>query len=143
MRTWDQYLESIKEGAEREEEKNGLDTDHDGEDKESPKHQAKVREAKRKSIEFFEKRRKGAVKIAGEAKIKGGPSILTYWHFSAKSAPYNEVLAAIKRDENEKWFKAKCNELIRKLNSNMKQKEFQKLMGQLEVYGEAVAQLWN
>jgi hypothetical protein len=141
MRTWEQYLESAKE--EDQEEKNGLDTDHDHEAGESAKHQAKVKEAKNKMIEFFEKRKKGAAKTAAESKIKGGPAILSYWHFSAKAGPYRDVLAAIKRNENERWFKVKCNELIRKLNSHMKQQEFQKLMGQIEVYGEAMAQLWN
>ena len=115
----------------------------DHEKGESAQHKAKVKEAKKKMIEFFEKRKKGAAKTAEEAKIKGGPSILTYWHFAAKAAPYRDVLAAIKRDENERWFRAKCKELTRKLNSNMKQQDFQKLMGQIEVYGEAVAQLWN
>ena len=79
-----------------------------------------------------------------EAKAKGGPSILTMWHFSAKAQPYREVLEAIREDKDESFFIQKCAALAGKLKfGKMEQKTFQEVMGKLEVFGEAVSQLYN
>jgi hypothetical protein len=140
MKSYQQFLEN----AEQDEEKNGLDFDHDSEKGESSSHKSKVKAAKAKMLEFFEKRKAGAAKIAVEAKAKGGPSMLTYWHFSAKAQPYSEVISAIKSNKEPSFFLQKCQHLAGKLKfKTLKQEEFQKIMGQLEVYGEAYSQLFS
>jgi len=140
MQNYQQYLEN----QEKDEERNGLDLDHDKEKGEPKAHQQAVKKAKADMIEFFETRKKGAAKIATEAKAKGGPSMLTAWHFAAKRQPYTEVIAAIKSDKNEAFYLAKCNELVRKLKfKNLKQESFQETIGKLEVWGEAISQLFN
>ena len=142
MKTWQQYLESKK--AEKAEEKNGLDLDHDLEKHEPKDHQIAVKKAKKNMLEFFTKRKEGAAKIAAEAKAKGGPSKLTAWHFAAKAEPYSEVLSAIKADKDETHFLHKCFELVDKLKfKKLTQENFQKIMGQLEVWGEAVSELFG
>ena len=88
--------------------------------------------------EFASKRLAGAEKIAKSAKEKGGPAMLTYHHFNVKLPYYKDaaegkfnVAAAIKEFDY-------C---VNKLNSkmeNMKQVEFQKLLGQIEVLGELI-----
>lgn len=142
MINWQNFIES--ENKEKEEEKNGIDTDHDSEKNEPKEHQKKVKEAKEKMLDFFTKRKEGAEKIAQQAKEKGGTSILTYWHFKAKAIPYTEVISAIKFDKPKEFFLNKCKNLLSKLNcEGMEQEDFQILMGKLEVWGEAMAQLFN
>lgn len=95
-------------------------------------------------LEFFHKRKKGAAKIASEARSKGGPSMLTAWHFAAKDRPYQEVINAIENNRPRDFFVSKCKSLLAKIRcGTMKQEAFQRLMGELEVYGEAAAQLFN
>jgi hypothetical protein len=140
MKSWHQF----REDKERDEEKNGLDFDHDNEKNEPKAHQQAVKRAKEKMLDFFEKRKAGASKIASEARAKGGPSMLTAWHFAAKAQPYTEVLAAIRSNQNEPFFAQKCHSLVGRLRfGKLKQEEFQKVIGELEVWGEAIAQLFN
>lgn len=95
-----------------------------------------MEEKEESAIEFFEKRKAGAMKIAANAK-KSGPGILTYWHFTAKEQPYNEVLKAIKENKPKKHFVNECKKLLKEIDvENLGQKEFQELMGKLEVFGE-------
>ena len=137
------FLQFIEEHDEHEEEKNGLDTDHDNEVGEPKKHKEAVKKAKKEMLEFFETRKAGAIKIAAAAS-KNGPSQLTAWHFRAKIQPYNDVLSAIRSDKNENYFIQKCTSLVGKLKfKKLKQEKFQELMGELEVWGEAVAKLFN
>lgn len=92
--------------------------------------------------EFFRKRTKGAKKIAKMAKEKGGPSILTYWHFAAKEKPYEMVLEGIEDGEPLSFYQDKFNKTLKKLNvEKMTQQEFQAVMGELEVWGEAICEL--
>lgn len=94
-------------------------------------------------VQFFEKRAAGAAKIASEARAKGGPSILTAWHFAAKAKPYAEVLQAIKANKPESFYMSKCKSLMSSVRcGGMTQKSFQEVMGRLEVMGEAIAQLF-
>ena len=93
--------------------------------------------------EFVEKRAAGAHKIADSAKTKGGFSTLTAIHFKAKEAPYKEVLATEKKFEGDcdsanAHYKKKAEEVYAKLKDldKLSQKEFQALMGELEVWGE-------
>lgn len=89
--------------------------------------------------EFIEKRAAGADKIAKQATIKGGYSSLTAAHFAAKKVPYANCL---KKLGNKAALKSHIGDLLKKLQhwENMSQMEFQKVMGQLEVYGEVALQ---
>lgn len=94
-------------------------------------------------IFFFEKRKAGAEKISHQAKEKGGPAILTHWHFDAKNPQYQKVLKAIENKKNKEYFLEKYKKCLKKLNKdNFEQKEFQSLSGELEVWGETIARLF-
>jgi hypothetical protein len=88
--------------------------------------------------EFLKKRKAGASKIAKSSRSKGGYSILTAFHFEAKEKPYNDCLKWENKKGKEKHFKEKAKEIYSKLKDldSLTQREFQVLMGELEVYGE-------
>jgi hypothetical protein len=90
--------------------------------------------------EFIEKRKAGAAKIANQATVKGGYSSLTAAHFHAKAVPYSNCLKKITKPESVVKI---VNDLIKKLDNweSMSQMEFQKVMGQIEAYGEVALQL--
>jgi len=92
---------------------------------------------------FVEKRKAGAADIATRASSKGGYSQLTAWHFKAKSPVYKEAEKAIKEDRPVSFFTKKYNETMSKLHGSglHTQKEFQKIMGELEVWGEVLIQV--
>jgi hypothetical protein len=142
MKTWKNFLES-KGSVESEEEQTGIDLDHDEEKGEPAAHKNKVTAKHEEMIHFFTKRMEGAKKIAAQAKEKGGPSILTAWHFAAKEAPYKEVLKAINANQGEPYYKSKWKSELSKIRADMKQQDFQEAAGRLEVWGEAMAQLFN
>jgi hypothetical protein len=86
--------------------------------------------------EFVEKRAAGAHKIQVTAAAKGpGPAQLTAMHFKAKEIPYKECLKSL---GNQAFIESKAEECLRKLKNwkRLTQKEFQEVMGRLEVYGE-------
>lgn len=140
MKTWNQFIEN----HEKDEEKNGLDLDHDNEKGESKEHKEKIKQAKKEMIDFFETRKESARKTANEARQKGGPSLLTSWHFFAKIEPYQEIISAIKSNRDESFFLSKCKSALSKIHcGKMTQKSFQEHMGILEVYGEALAKLFK
>lgn len=88
--------------------------------------------------EFAEKRLNGATKISNNAKEKGGPAMLTHYHFVVK-LPYYKKASEGKFDLSES--KKEYKELLDKLcevGDNMKQVEFQKLVGKIEVIGELI-----
>jgi len=87
---------------------------------------------------FLEKRAAGAVKIAHSAKEKGGYSILTAVHFAAKAKPYAESKKWANKEDRNEHFKIKAKEIYEKLSNldNLSQKQFQALMGELEVWRE-------
>lgn len=149
MKSFSLYVEQRKvaigtKAEEEREERSGLDLDHDNERKESSGHAKKVLKKHREMIEFFTKRREGAKKIAKSARAKGGPSMLTYWHFEIKNAVYTEVIEAIKNNQDEPYFRTKWKKVMRMLHSGtQKQEDFQKTIGELEVWGEAISQLFN
>lgn len=93
-------------------------------------------------VEFFTKRKAGAAKIASEARAKGGVAMLTYWHFAAKDTPYTEVLAAIKAEKPESFYSGKMSSLLSK-SLKKGQQEVQELLGRIEVWAEARAQLFG
>jgi len=89
--------------------------------------------------EFSEKRYDGAKKISDSAAEKGGPALLTHDHFVVK-LPYYEKAKTGDFDKIE--MKKESQELCTYLHSKMKKietvdmKEFQKLLGKLEVIRE-------
>lgn len=97
---------------------------------------------KKDNIKFVHKRKEGASAIAAKAASKGSYAQLTAWHFKAKLPQYDEALKAITRGENMEFFQRKFNNLLRQLKPrSMSQQVFQKISGELEVYGEILIQL--
>jgi len=93
-------------------------------------------------VEFFITRQKGAKKIAKAAKEKGGASILTMWHFEAKDTPYSKVIKAVKDGESIDFYEENFEKLMKQLDiKDMSQKGFQALIGEIEVWGEAICKL--
>lgn len=91
---------------------------------------------------FIEKRKAGAEKIAKSAQEKGGPSLLTATHFKAKKVPYTQAIKhskARKNGEPLEGCKERADELVKMLKNwhKMSQKEFQKVTGELEAFGES------
>jgi hypothetical protein len=98
--------------------------------------------------EFFEKRRAGARKISASAKEKGGPAMLTHWHFLAKDAEYEDVSKALEANKGKEFFVKKYKSFLEALlealhKSDFQQKRFQTISGQLEVWGEALSRLFH
>lgn len=92
----------------------------------------------KKFDEFLTKRKAGANKLASQAKAKGGYSKLTAIHFEAKAKPYAESLKHSNDKNKEVFYKKKAKEVYDKLKDldSLSQREFQALMGELEVWGE-------
>ena len=91
---------------------------------------------------FLEKRKAGAAKLAKQTALKGGYSTLTADHFKAKAGPYQKCINNL---GDKKVVKEHIKVLLQKLKSwdTMTQKEFQKVMGELEVYGEVAIQMMH
>ena len=92
---------------------------------------------------FLDKRLAGAEKLAESTKAKGGYSTLTAIHYAAKAKPYAECIklnSQHKKDHEKvnELYKQKAEDVYSKLSNldSLSQKEFQALMGELEVYGE-------
>jgi len=88
--------------------------------------------------EFLSKRLAGAEKIQAMTEKKGGYSTLTAIHYKAKLKPYAESEKWAEKDSKEEHYKAKAKEVYEKLKDldSLSQREFQALMGELEVWGE-------
>jgi len=94
-------------------------------------------------VQFLDKRAAGAAKIAHSSKEKGGFATLTAIHFAAKAKPYKECEKMENApdkdcDKANAHYKKMAEEVYSKLANldNLTQKEFQALMGELEVWGE-------
>jgi hypothetical protein len=93
--------------------------------------------------QFLAKRLSGAIKIADSSQHKGGFATLTAIHYKAKLKPYRD---AEKMEKNPNMDCDKCNAHYKKMAKQLhakladldklSQREFQSLMGELEVYGE-------
>jgi hypothetical protein len=101
-----------------------------------------INEAKKpESLEEFAKNRlAGASKIAQNAKEKGGDALLTYQHFKVKF-PYYKKAAAGKFDLVES--KKELAEHLKTIDGStkaikLKQMDFQRVVGQIEVLGELI-----
>jgi len=88
--------------------------------------------------QFLTKRAHGAAKIAHSSKEKGGFSTLTAIHFAAKAKPYKESEQWATKENRDAHYKKMAEEIHAKLADldKLSQKEFQALMGELEVWGE-------
>jgi hypothetical protein len=88
--------------------------------------------------EFSQKRGEGAMKIAENAKEKGGLSLLTYYHFVVKEPYYKKAeQGTIDLVKSKKELKQLVEELYQGINDmSIKQIAFQKLVGKIEVLGE-------
>lgn len=92
-----------------------------------------LKEAKETFKEFAETRKKGADKIAGNAKEKGGLALLTWHHFKVKDSYYQKAAEGkFNTEQAEKEFQ----DTLKKISLNMTQIEFQREIGRLEVLGE-------
>lgn len=95
-------------------------------------------------VKFAGKRYAGAEKITNSAEEKGGFALLTRDHFAIK-LPYYKKAKTGKFEMDA--MKKEYQELCEKLHSNMKkvekldQKEFQELLGKLEVIGEILIKM--
>jgi hypothetical protein len=87
---------------------------------------------------FLAKRLAGAEKIQSMTEKKGGYSILTAIHYKAKLKPYAESEKWADKEGKNEHYKAKAKEVYAKLKDldSLSQKQFQSLMGELEVWGE-------
>jgi len=98
-----------------------------------------VKETPEEAFEtFLTKRLAGAEKIQAMTEKKGGFSLLTAIHYKAKLKPYAESEKWHNKEGKEEHYKAKAKEVYEKLKNldSLSQKEFQSLMGELEVWGE-------
>ena len=93
--------------------------------------------------QFLDKRLAGAEKIANSSEHKGGFATLTAIHYKAKLKPYKECNKIERAPDKDcdvanAHYKKIAEEVYAKLADldKLSQKEFQALMGELEVYGE-------
>lgn len=90
--------------------------------------------------EFAEKRYSGAKKISDNAKEKGGAAMLTYHHFVVKLPHYQKAAGGnfdLKKAKKE--FKTNLGKLCEMTDDiDMRQTEFQRVMGLVEVLGELI-----
>jgi hypothetical protein len=96
--------------------------------------------------EFSKKRYAGAKKIVENAEEKGGPALLTRDHFAVKLPYYQEAEAGnFDKDEMKKEYQELCTNLHSKMQKieTVNMKEFQELLGKLEVVGELLIKNHN
>lgn len=94
--------------------------------------------------DFLKNRKSGAQETAKKAKEKGGDAMLSYYHFAAKDRPYNEVIRTFKNDGLDaaiKLCKSEYKRLMRDCDLDMSQKDYQAIVGRIEVFGECYIRL--
>ena len=101
-----------------------------------------INEAKTQGMafeEFAKARLEGATRISEAAKAKGGSALLTYQHFNVK-LPYYKKASLGKFNNIE--LNTELSKLVKDLSQGisskikLKQVEFQRLVGKIEVIGE-------
>lgn len=95
-------------------------------------------------LEFLKNRKTGAQETAKKAKEKGGDAMLSYYHFAAKDKPYAEVIRTFKNEGLEtaiKLCKKEYKRLMKETDLDMSQKDYQAIVGRIEVYGECYIRL--
>lgn len=88
---------------------------------------------------FSDKRYLGAKKITDSAAEKGGPALLTHDHFVVKLPYYQKAKSGkFDKEEMKKEYQELCSYLYSKMKKieTVNMKEFQELLGKLEVIGE-------
>jgi CRISPR/Cas system CMR-associated protein Cmr1 (group 7 of RAMP superfamily) len=102
----------------------------------------KPEDLKKKFIEFDESRLAGATTIAETAKEKGGNALLTYNHFVVKLPYYKKAAKGWSEKDKDAAIKEYSSLLVdlysTKKNLKIKQLDFQKLVGKIEVLGELI-----
>jgi hypothetical protein len=88
--------------------------------------------------DFLESRKEGAAKIQATSAAKGGVATLTAQHFAAKAKPYAKAIECVNSRNREETFEKHADDCLKKLKQwrKMTQREFQAIMGELEVWGE-------
>ncbi len=88
--------------------------------------------------EYLDARKKGAQDAADKAKAKGGNALPSYYHFDGKVAAYEKCYKIVKSDKCLVILGEKYSDTMKKLKKyrDMSQKNFQKIVGELEVWGE-------
>ncbi len=88
--------------------------------------------------QFLTKRAAGAAKLAHSSKEKGGFATLTAIHFAAKAGPYKDSEKWANKEGKDAYYKKQAEEVYNKLKDldKLSQRDFQALMGELEVWGE-------
>lgn len=88
---------------------------------------------------FLRARKKGAAKIAAEARDKGGPAEFTAMHFEAKAEPYSTAITAAIEGEGIESIEKQAQAALEELQDwkNISMEEFQKLTGKFEALGES------
>jgi DNA invertase Pin-like site-specific DNA recombinase len=93
---------------------------------------------------FLANRKAGAKASAAAAKEKGGDAMLSYYHFAAKDKPYADIIRSMKQDGLKSTLKL-CKQQYKNLMSNvdldMSQKDYQRVVGEIEVFGECYIRL--
>ena len=93
-------------------------------------------------FEIFAKNRlAGATKIAENAESKGGDAMLTYHHFVVKLPVYRQALEGkFKIDKAKESLDKQMKKLYEGVRTDVKlrQVEFQKIIGLIEVWGELI-----
>ena len=95
-------------------------------------------------LTFLHNRKKGAKETADKAKEKGGDAILSYYHFAAKNKPYAQIINTFKSEGLKASLKLCKNEykrLMKECDLDMNQKQYQAIVGEIEVYGECYIRL--
>jgi hypothetical protein len=85
---------------------------------------------------FANKRKSSAFVIANSAKEKGGIAVLTEKHFEVKLPIYEKAFKSFDKEDFKKQYESLVEELSSKKIEDMKQIDFQMLVGKIEVVGE-------
>ena len=85
---------------------------------------------------FANKRKSSAMAIVTAAKEKGGVAVLTEKHFEVKLPIYDKAFKSFDKEDFKKKYESLIEELSSKKIEDMKQIDFQMLVGKIEVVGE-------
>ena len=99
-----------------------------------------ITESKQNEFEVFAgKRYDGAEKIVNAAQEKGGPALLTRDHFKVKLPYYSKAKNGdFDASKAKKEYSELCSKLHSKDVESMDMKQFQELLGKIEVLGELI-----
>jgi len=87
---------------------------------------------------YLDNRKKSAQDAADKAKEKGGDAMPSFYHFDAKVKAYDKCYKIVKKDDRLIVLQEKSSDSLKELKKfkNMSQRVFQKIVGELEVWGE-------